>query len=301
MRWPRPTRHSLSYAGLAAAHQTAIQSDERRAQADQRLQNSTARLAELAQAVGQPTPPTALQTALDAAQGFVKQCTEAATTSASQTPQQASAIGDVQSMLAALQAKLSELATPVPPTKLDSEGDTSMGGAPKPAAQAPVVQEPAAGDNPATQAAAPSGNAAQAVAPSGATATGTPAADVLQPAPPTPPADAPASSQAATAQAAAFIASQDNTELVERAKALCQPLQYDPTALAEARVALGARLAYPPLDFACIRRDMEKVQLAVAAQDEANDVQPQAKLQRHAEEAPSGDVETTTGGAQDDL
>ena len=82
-----------------------------------------------------------------------------------------------------------------------------------------------------------------------------------------------------------FTATQENTELVKQANGLCLAVQYDPAPLAEARAALGARLAFPPLDFESIRHGILQVQEAVAAQAEADDVPPRIKSQRPEPEA----------------
>ena len=81
-------------------------------------------------------------------------------------------------------------------------------------------------------------------------------------------------------QEAEFSATQEDTELVAQANALCLAVQYDSAPLAEARAALGARLAFPPLDFDSIKRDIQKVHEAIAKQAEADDVPPQAKSLR---------------------
>ena len=82
-----------------------------------------------------------------------------------------------------------------------------------------------------------------------------------------------------------FTATQENTELVKQANDFCLAVQYDSAPLAEARAALGARLAFPPLDFESIKHGISQVQEAAAAQANADDVQPRAKSQRPEPEA----------------
>ena len=113
-----------------------------------------------------------------------------------------------------------------------------------------------------------SGAAAPASVPSADAVVGTPAAAT------------PLLQTADSQQGADISATQEDTELVAQANVLCQAVQYDSAPLSEARAALGARLAFPPLDFDCIRRDIQKVQDAITGQAEAEDLQPQAKLQR---------------------
>ena len=247
------------WAQVPKAVDFAKEGDALRKEALQALEDSRARFAELAQADGQPAPPTAIQGAQAIAESVLKQVSAL-------PAHHAAAIGGVSDLLASLQAKLSEAAASdtQPDPQPGSEGDAAMGNPLHAANDAHGGAAPAV-PSVATE---PSRADAPTLVPSADAVVGTPAAA-------TPPLQT-ADSQ----QGADISATQEDTDLVAQANALCQAVQYDPAPLAEARAALGARLAFPPLDFDCIRRDIQKVQDAITGQAEAEDLQPQAKLQR---------------------
>ena len=247
------------WAQVPKAVDFAKEGDALRKEALQVLEDSRARMAELAQADGQPAPPTALQETLAVAESLRKQMSAL-------PAHHAATIGDAADILASLQAKLSEAAASdtQPGSQTDSGGDASMGN------QLHAANEAHGGAAPAVPSAVPEPALAETPAP-------TPPADTVggTPAVATPPLQTADSQQGAN-----ISATQEDTELVEQANSLCKAVQYDSAPLAEARAALGARLAFPPLDFDCIRRDIQKVQGAITDQSEADDSQPLAKSQR---------------------
>ena len=271
---------ATAWALVPKAAEAARQKDVIHNEAIQAREESRARIAELARTVGQPAPPTQLQDAVATAENLRLQLSALPT-------HHAEKLGDVASLLATLQATVSAAAAPVPQADAQpADEDASMGNA-----QHTTETEPAG-------AAVPSGNAAPAV-PAAAEATGAKAEEPAASAEPTAAAtvvEAPASSPAVLGndqQAAAlsttkepeFSATQEDTALVKQANDLCLAVQYDSAPLAEARAALGARLAFPPLDFESIKRGIQQVQEAVATQAEADDVPPQNKSQRPEPEA----------------
>ena len=248
------------WAQVPKAVDFARQGDALRKEALQALEDSRTRMAELAQADGQPAPPTALQETQAVFESLRKQMSAL-------PAHHAAAIGDASDLLASLQAKLSEAAAAdsQPDPQPGSEEDAAMGDSLHAADGAHGGAAPAVSSG-STE---PSGAAAPAPAPSADAAVGAPAAAATPP-----------PQTADSQQGTNFSATQEETELVEQANVLCLAVQYDSAPLAEARAALGARLAFPPLDFDCIRRDIRKVQDAITGQAEADDLQPQAKLQR---------------------
>ena len=263
------------------AAEFARQGDASVEAADALVAESIARIAELSEAAGKPPPPTKLQEAVAAAQQLQLQF-------ASLPSQQSESLEGVAVLLASLQATVASAA-----------GDDAMGDATQAATpSAPSPQTPHAADT--HGAAVPSGNAAPEVV---VTDNGTPGSTT-----PTEPARAvdpsgdavlstPASPEPVPVgeggqQSSAISATPADTELVAQATVLSQPVQYDVPQLAEARTALGARLANPPVDFDAVRRGIQQVQDAMAKQAEADDLPPRAKNRRPAgEDAADGDAD----------
>ena len=263
------------------AAEFARQGDASVEAADALVAESIARIAELSEAAGKPPPPTKLQEAVAAAQQLQLQF-------ASLPSQQSESLEGVAVLLASLQATVASAA-----------GDDAMGDATQAATpSAPSPQTPHAAET--HGAAVPSGNAAPEVV---VTDNGTPGSTT-----PTEPARAvdpsgdavlstPASPEPVPVgeggqPSSAISATPADTELVAQATVLSQPVQYDVPQLAEARTALGARLANPPVDFDAVRRGIQQVQDAMAKQAEADDLPPRAKNRRPAgEDAADGDAD----------
>ena len=236
------------------------------------VDESIARIAELSEATGKPPPPTKLQVAVAAAQQLQLQLSGL-------PAQETEAIGGVADLLASLQATVAAAA-----------GDAAMGDAtqsadvPAPSQMSQTVEAHGVAD--------PPGNAAPevAVTEDGAPSNTTPTepAKVADPSGDAAP-GTPATSESVPAidgdqQTSAISATSADTELVAQANVLSQAVQYDAPQLAEARIALGARLAYPPVDFDAVRCGVQQVQEAMAKQAEADDVPPRAKNRRPAGE-----------------
>ena len=256
------------------AVELAREGDSMRKEAKAALAESRARIVELSVAVGQPPPPTQLQSAVAAAEQLRQQLSGL-------PDQDADAIGGVANLLATLQATVAAAA-----------GDAPMGDGAR-STDVPAPPQPVEPHG----AAVPSGNAVPVVAVT--------EGDTPSPTTPTEPTRAadPAGDAAPAAtttcesvpQTAAISATQADTELVAQANVLSQAVQYDAPQLVEARAALGAMLAYPPLDFDAVRCGVQTVQEAMAKQAEADDVPPQAKNRRPAAEGGED------GGDTDDL